>query len=162
MEIRSAGPGDVGTILALIAELAEYERAPERALGSEQLLHAALFGDDPAAEALIAERDGSPVGFALFYRTFSTWECRPGLWLEDLYVQPQHRRASTGGLLLARLAAIALERGYTRMEWAALEWNAPALTFYGKLGAELLHEWRMLRLDRAGIERVAGASAAGT
>ena len=119
------------------------------------MLERSLFGPVRCAEALIAELGRERVGFALFHPSFSTWECRPGLWLEDLYVPPRHRRAGVGAALLARLAAITVERGCTRLEWAALDWNTPALTFYEKLGAKRLHDWQMHRLDGAGLERVA-------
>ena len=125
--------------------------------GNEELLREALFGERPSAEALIAEIDGEPVGFALYHGTFSTWERRPGIWLEDLYVPPEHRRAGVGLALLSHLAQVTVERGCARLEWAALEWNTPALNFYDKLGATRLHEWRMHRLDGARLERVAAA-----
>ena len=158
MLIRDAEPRDVSTLLELIAELAEYERAREQAVGTEALLGTALFGADPTAEALVAELGGEPVGCAIFYRTFSTWECRPGLWLEDLYVRPEHRRSGVGGLLINRLAQLARSRGYTRLEWEALEWNTPALRFYAKLGAELQEEWRTLSLKGPALDRVANAA----
>lgn len=156
--IRPAAPTDVELIFSLIVELAEYERARERVVGTPELLSSALFGDDPVAEAVIAELDGEPVGFALWFRTFSTWLCLPGLWLEDLYVSPQHRRAGVGRVLLAHVAAVALENGYGRVEWSALDWNAPALEFYGRLGAERLEEWRVHRLEGAALARVAAAA----
>lgn len=142
-------------IFSLILELAAYERAPEQVKGDERLLAEALFGHKPAAEALIAELGGDPVGFALYYATFSTWECRPGIWLEDLYVPPEHRRAGVGQALLSQLAAVAVERGCTRLEWSALDWNAPALDFYAKLGATRLDQWRVHRLDGDALSRVA-------
>lgn len=142
-------------IFELIKQLAEYERAPGQVRGSPELLEEALFGEHPTAEALIAERDGVRIGFALFHGTFSTWECRPGLWLEDLFVPPEHRRGGVGGALLAALAAIALERGCTRLEWAALDWNIPALAFYEELRAQRLDEWVMHRLDGAQLEAMA-------
>ncbi len=104
---------------------------------------------------MVAELAGEPVGFALFFRTFSTWLCRPGLWLEDLYVSPAHRRAGVGKALLEHVAATAVERGYGRLEWSALDWNAPALGFYASLGAEQLNEWLVHRLDGEALERVA-------
>jgi len=160
LEIRPARPQDVELVFSLIVELARYERAPDQVNGTPDLLREALFGEHPSAEAVIAELDGEPVGFALFHGTFSTWECRPGLWLEDLYVPPRHRRAGVGGALLARVAAIAVERGCTRLQWAALEWNAPALDFYAKLGARRLDEWVLHRLDGEALRQVAaGASA---
>ena len=130
MQIRAAQPADVELIFSLVVELAEYERAPEQVTGTPSCSRDALFGRRPSAEALIAELDGEPVGFALFHGSFSTWECRPGLWLEDLYVPPEHRRAGVGRALLAEVAAIAVARGCARLEWAALDWNTPALDFY--------------------------------
>ena len=147
VQIRAAEPGDVALIFKLIQELAEYERAPDQVRGTPELLAGALFGGHPSAEALIAERDGEPVGFALFHGTFSTWECRPGIWLEDLFVPPEHRRGGVGGALFSAVAATALRRGCTRLGWAALEWNEPALDFYEKLSARRLDEWVMHRLD---------------
>lgn len=159
VRIRPATPGDVELIYRLIRELAEYERALDQVTGSPELLTTALFGEHPTAEALIAERDAQPVGFALFHGTFSTWECRPGLWLEDLYVPPEHRRYGVGGALLAQLAAIAVERGCARLEWAALRWNEPALDFYRKLAAKQLQEWVIHRLDGARLEALARSAA---
>ncbi len=156
--IRAAQPADLELIFSLIAELASYERASDRVAGTPELLGRALFGPHPSAEALIAEVQGEPVGFALFHGSFSTWECRPGLWLEDLYVPPKHRRAGVGGALLAEVAAIAVDRGCARLEWAALDWNAPALDFYEKVGATRLGEWVLHRLDAEALHRVAGAS----
>jgi GNAT superfamily N-acetyltransferase len=155
VQIREATPADVAQIFSLILELARYERAPEQVTGSADLLEAALFGSPPHAEGVIAEVDGEAAGFALFYGTFSTWECRPGIWLEDLYVPPEHRRAGVGGALLSHLAQVAVERGCARLEWAALDWNALALDFYARLGAERLIEWHLHRLDGAALARVA-------
>jgi GNAT superfamily N-acetyltransferase len=156
VKIRPAEPADAELIFSLVRELAEYERAPEEVKGDPAMLREALFGTDPQAEALIAEIDDEPVGFALFFTTFSTWECRSGLWLEDLYVRPEHRRSGVGGQLLSRLGAIARERGCARLEWAALDWNAPALDFYAKLGAQQLGEWVTLRLTGEPLRRLSG------
>ena len=153
--VRPAEPGDVPLLLSLIRELAEYERAADQVVGTEELLAAALFGPRPSAEAVVAEIEDEAVGFALFHGTFSTWECRAGIWLEDLYVPPQHRRRGVGQALLAHLAGVAVERGCSRLEWAALSWNAPALEFYDKLGATHLEEWQMHRLDGAMLSRIA-------
>ncbi len=158
MRIRAAQPDDVELIFALIRALAEYERAPEQVVGTPELLSRWLFGEDAAAEALIAEVDDVPAGFALFHGTFSTWECRPGIWLEDLFVLPEHRRFGVGGRLLSRLARITVERGYTRLSWTALDWNEPALTFYRKLGATVLDEWTNHRLSGATLHAVAAAA----
>jgi GNAT superfamily N-acetyltransferase len=155
--IRQAEPGDVELIFGWVVELATYERAPGKVTGSPSLLDEALFGPRPSAEAVIAEIEGEPVGFALFHGSFSTWECRPGIWLEDLYVPPERRRAGVGAALLGHLADLTLARGCARLEWAALDWNTPALQFYDKLGATRLHEWRVHRLDGAALERVARA-----
>src|SRR5438477_5047452 len=156
--IRDARREDVGLIFGWIVELAEYERAPDHVRGNPELLEDALFGQRPAAEGLIAEVSAgvgnwAPAGFAVFYETFSTWECRPGIWLEDLYVPPAGRRAGVGGALIARLAEITVRRGYTRLEWAALDWNAPALDFYVKIGAARLDEWKLHRLDGEALAR---------
>jgi GNAT superfamily N-acetyltransferase len=145
VQIRAAQPADVELIFSLIVELAEYERAPEKVTGTPEML----------AEALFAEYAGEPAGFALFYGTFSTWECRSGIWLEDLYVPPKHRRAGIGRALLSEIAAIAVARGCARLEWVALDWNASALDFYEGLGAERLDDWLLHRLDRTALERVA-------
>jgi GNAT superfamily N-acetyltransferase len=153
--VRPASPADVEQIYAFIVELAEYERARDQVRGTAELLAESLFGGRPVAEALIAEHDGAPAGFAIFCTSFSTWECRPGLWLEDLYVSPANRRGGVGGRLLARLAEIALERGCPRLEWNALDWNQPALEFYARLGATRLPEWERHRLSGAALRRVA-------
>ena len=142
----------------MVVALATYERAPEQVTGSRQLLAEALFGSDPAAEALLAELDGSPVGFALFYRTFSTWECRPGIWLEDLFVPDEHRGTGVGFALLRELASITVSRGYTRLEWAALNWNEPALRFYERIDARRLDDWVMHRLDGTALRGLAEAN----
>lgn len=161
VEIRDAGPADVELIFSMINQLAEYERAPDQVKGTPALLADALFGATPTAEAVVAELDGEPVGFALFYGTFSTWECRPGIWLEDLYVPPEHRSAGVGRALLAHLAAVAVSRGCTRLEWAVLEWNEPALGFYRKLGATELSEWATHRLEGPSLQAVATQSRSG-
>jgi len=156
-ELRS----DVGLIFDWIVELAEYERAREMVRGTHELLEEALFGPRPTAEAVIAETfqddvaSWQPAGFALFHLTFSTWECRPGIWLEDLYVPPAQRRAGVGAALVSHLAKLTLARGYARLEWSALDWNTPALDFYAKIGASRLDEWKVHRLDAAALEAVA-------
>jgi GNAT superfamily N-acetyltransferase len=158
LRIRPAEPPDVELIFSLVVELAEYERARERVVGTPALLSEALFGDEPAAEAAIAELDGEPAGFALWFRTFSTWLCLPGLWLEDLYVSPEHRRAGVGRALLAHVARVAAHNGYGRVEWSALDWNAPALEFYAGLGAERLTEWEVHRLEGEALARLAAGT----
>lgn len=157
--VRPAQEQDVDLIFSLIVALAEYEQAPEQVVGSPELLHRWLFAEaPPAAEALIAEVDGQPAGFALFHGTFSTWECRPGLWLEDLFVLPEHRRYGVGGMLLSHVARVAVERGYTRLGWTALDWNEMALSFYRKLGATVLEEWTNHRLSGPTLAAVAAGA----
>lgn len=156
--VRAAQEADVELIYSLIVALAEYERAPEQVVGTPELLRKWLFGEAPAAEALIGEVDGEPAGFALFHGTFSTWECRPGLWLEDLFVLPDFRRFGVGGRLLQNVARLAVERGYTRVTWTALDWNEMALSFYRKIGATVLDEWTNHRLSGATLEAVAAGA----
>jgi GNAT superfamily N-acetyltransferase len=153
--IRPAERRDVPLLLQLVRELAQYERATERVTGTETMLADALFGERPAAEAVVAEVGGEPAGFALFFTTFSTWLCRPGIYLEDLFVRPEHRRGGIGRQLLAHLAHLAVARGCGRLEWAALTWNTPALDFYAALGAERLGEWAGHRLEGGALDRVA-------
>jgi GNAT superfamily N-acetyltransferase len=153
--IRAATPDDVPLILSLIAELAEYERAPESAVGTEELLATALFGTPPHAEAVIASVDGEPAGFALFFGTFSTWLSRPGIWLEDLFVRPPLRGSGVGRALLEYVASVAVERGCPRLEWTVLKWNTPAIGFYERLGAEAMDEWQTMRLSGAALGTVA-------
>jgi GNAT superfamily N-acetyltransferase len=153
--IRPAVEEDVDLIYGLIVALAEYEREPNAVVGSPSMLRTWLFGQTPAAETLIAEVDGEPAGFALFHLTFSTWECRPGIWLEDLFVLPEQRRHGIGAKLLGEVAAITVQRGYTRLGWAALDWNELALGFYRKIGASILDEWKMHRLSGPALVAVA-------
>lgn len=130
----------------LIRELADYEKLDDAVRGDAELLATTLF-DRGGGEALIAEVDGEAVGYAIFFSTFSTFECRPGLWIEDLFVQPTHRRRGIGRALLGRIAALARERDCARLEWSALDWNEPALRFYDELGAIPLTQWQILRLE---------------
>ncbi|MFZ0090988.1 MAG: GNAT family N-acetyltransferase [Solirubrobacteraceae bacterium] len=155
VDVRPARPDDVDQLYAFIVELASYERESDGVTGTPEMLADALFGPTPSAEALIAEIDARPAGFALFHGTFSTWECLPGIWLEDLYVPEAHRRAGVGGVLLSRLAALCVERGCPRLEWHALDWNDPALRFYERIGASRLSEWELHRLDGEPLRRVA-------
>lgn len=154
--IRFATATDVPVILRLVRELAEYERALDKVVATEALLHDALFGATPAAEALIADQDGAAVGLALFFHNFSTWTGWRGIYLEDLYVTPGARGQGIGKGLLTRLAAIAVERGCTRFEWAVLNWNTPAIDFYRSLGAEPMTEWTTNRLTGDALTRLAG------
>jgi GNAT superfamily N-acetyltransferase len=154
-QIRPATLGDVPTILSLIRDLAQYERAPNEVVATEEGLREVLFGARPAAEVVLALEGKMPVGFAVFFHNFSTWLGRAGLYLEDLFVRPDARGKGYGRALLVHLARIAQERGCGRMEWAVLDWNDPAIQFYRKLGAKPLDEWTVFRLTRDGIARLA-------
>ncbi|MFI6904966.1 GNAT family N-acetyltransferase [Nonomuraea sp. NPDC050394] len=144
--IRPATPDDVSEILAMVAELADYEKVPHEARATEEQLRTALFGERPAAFAHVAEHEGRLAGFALWFLSFSTWRGVHGIYLEDLYVRPQHRGGGYGRALLAELAKICVDRGYQRLEWSVLDWNAPAIGFYKKLGAIPMDEWTVYRL----------------
>ena len=153
--IRSAKPADVPLILTLIRELAVYEKLEHLVSAREQGLHAALFGDRPTVEALIASLDDEPAGFALFFPNFSTFLGKPGLYLEDLFVRPAARGFGLGRLMLEHLARLTVERGWGRMEWSVLDWNEPAIGFYTKMGAEPLDDWTTFRLTGEELRRLA-------
>ena len=153
--IRPAEIADVPIILQLIRDLATYERAPGDVTATEEQLRKVLFGAKPAAEVVIGLENETPVGFAVFFHNFSTWLGRPGLYLEDLFVKPEKRGRGYGRALLVHLAKIARERDCGRMEWAVLDWNEPAIQFYGKLGAKPMDEWTVFRLTREGISGLA-------
>lgn len=146
MSIRDARPQDVGLLLTLLKELAEYERLGHEMQATEELMGKALFGERPAAEALIAELHGEAAGYALFYPTFSTFLAIQGVWLEDLFVRPTQRRNGVGKALLAAVAARTEQRGGGRLEWSALDWNELALDFYAGLGAQRMDDWITHRL----------------
>src|SRR6266699_1923702 len=158
--IRPATSGDVPVILELIRALATYERAPNDVTATENGLVEVLFDEKPSAEVLLAFENETAVGFAVFFHNFSTWLGRPGLYLEDLFVRPEHRGKGYGRALLVYLAGIARDRGCGRMEWAVLDWNAPAIDFYKKLGAAPLEEWKIFRLTRDGIAKLAAENSA--
>lgn len=158
MSIRPAQPYDVPEILAMIRELAEYEREPNAVVATEAMLHEALFGDSPAVFGLIAEEDGVTVGFALWFRNFSTWLGRHGIYLEDLYVRPEYRGSGHGKELLAELARICVERGYGRFEWWVLDWNTPAIDFYRSIGAEPMDEWTVQRVTGDALKALASGA----
>jgi GNAT superfamily N-acetyltransferase len=149
-------PADVPLVLELIRGLAEYEHEPDAVKTTPALLHAALFGQPPAAEAVIARADGVVAGFALWFQTFSTWTGVPGLWLEDLFVKPEHRRRGVGRALLTHLAKLCRERRYGRLEWSVLDWNQPAIEFYRALGAVAMDDWTINRLSGDALNRLAG------
>lgn len=153
--IRTAAPDDVPLILDLVRELAIYEREPDAVVATEAMLHDALFARR-VAESLIAELDGRPVGFALFFHNFSTWTGKPGIYLEDLYVTPDARGAGAGKALLRHLAGIALDRDCGRFEWAVLDWNTPAIDFYRAMGAQAMEEWTVQRVTGDALVALAG------
>jgi len=146
---------DVPIILQLIRDLATYERAPDEVVATEEQLIEVLFGERPVAEVLLAFEGESPVGFAVYFYSFSTWLARPGLYLEDLFVKPEKRGKGYGRALLVELAKIARERGCGRMEWAVLNWNESAIKFYRTLGAKPMNEWTVFRLTREEITKLA-------
>lgn len=152
IRIEPATERDVPVVLRLIRDLAEYERLAHEVRASEDLLREALFGDDPAAEAVVAYAGDEPVGFALWFYTFSTFLARRGLYLEDLFVVPAWRGQGVGRALLTHLGRIALARGYGRMEWSVLDWNDPAIRFYRSLGAKPMDEWTVYRLTGDALE----------
>ena len=157
-EIRAAAEADVPIILSLIRDLAEYERAPDAVVATEEGLREVLFAAKRSAEVLLALENRDAVGFAVYFYNFSTWLGRPGLYLEDLFVRPNVRGKGYGRALLERLAQIAQERGCGRMEWAVLDWNDPAIQFYRKLGAEPMNEWTVFRLTQDGIAKLASGN----
>jgi len=157
--IRVARPEDAGLLLGLFEELAEYEKLSHEVHATEARVREALFGARPAAEALIAEVGGETAGYALFFPTFSTFLAIQGVWLEDLFVRPEHRGAGVGRLLLATVAAAARERGAERLEWSALDWNELALSFYRRIGAEQMSEWITHRLVGDGLTSLAAEAA---
>jgi len=146
LAVRFAGPDDAETIHAFIRGLAEYEHEPAAVRVTPAVLRAQLASPRPPFECLLAEDDGAAAGFALFFQTYSTWRGRPGLWVEDLFVPPGRRGRGIGTALLRRVAALAVERDCARLEWAVLDWNAPAIAFYRRHGAEPLSEWTIFRL----------------
>ena len=155
--IRPARPDDVNAIVGLIRELAVFEQLEHLVQTDAGRLHAHLFGAQPVVEALVAEQQGGAiVAFALYFTNYSTFLAKPGLYLEDLYVQPAARRSGLGQQLLRALARIAVERDYGRFEWSVLDWNANAIAFYEKLGATVMPDWRICRVTGAGLSQLAG------
>jgi GNAT superfamily N-acetyltransferase len=153
--IRPIVVDDVEAVVGLVHELAAYERAAEDCTLTAAQLQAALFGPAPALFGLVAERGDAVVGCALWFLNFSTWRGTHGIYLEDLYVQPSHRGSGLGTALLAALAGHCVERGYHRLEWAVLDWNAPSIAFYEAVGATALDEWRTFRLTDDALVRLA-------
>jgi len=157
--IRPATVDDVALIAQLIRELAEYERLADAAVATEDGLREQLFGERPVAEVLVAEADGEPAGFALFFHTFSTFLGKRGLYLEDLFVRPAFRGLGLGRHLMAALARIAVRRDCGRFEWSVLDWNAPSIAFYRKLGATGMDEWTVQRLEGDALHALASHDA---
>ena len=147
MTIRPARETDVSTILSLVRGLAEYERLTDQAVATEDDLRRTLFGEKPYAEVVLAEDGHGVTGFALFFHNYSTFRGKPGLYLEDLFVVPDRRGEGIGKALLLHLKDIAIDRGCGRMEWSVLSWNEPAVGFYRKLGAEVMDDWRICRIN---------------
>jgi GNAT superfamily N-acetyltransferase len=156
LRIAPANESDVPIILSFIRKLAEYEKLSHLVVASEADVREHVFGANPVAEVLLAYWDEEAVGFALYFRNFSTFLGQPGIYLEDLFVDPPHRGKGIGKALLARLAKIAAERGYGRLDWAVLDWNTPSIEFYRSLGAVPLDAWTGYRLTGEALERLAG------
>lgn len=160
-ELRSPTEDEVHLVVGFIHELAEYEKLSHECLISEETLRESLFGSRPYAETLLAFLDDKPIGFCLFFHNYSTFLGKPGLYLEDLYIQPEYRNRGYGKLILARLAAIAIERGCGRFEWAVLDWNEPSIAFYRKIGAVPMNEWTVQRLTGDALQALADTKTTG-
>ena len=158
LAIATATETDVPLLLRFIRDLAVYEKLEHEVVATQEVLRRTLFGERRYAEALIARLDGEPVGFALYFHNFSTFLGKPGLYLEDLFVEPAHRGKGIGKALLQHLAAIAVERDCGRVEWAVLDWNAPSIAFYRSLGAVPMDQWTVFRLEGAALRAVAERS----
>jgi GNAT superfamily N-acetyltransferase len=154
IRIRLARPDDAPLLLALIRGLAEYEKLSDQVTATAEDLRDTLFGARPAAEALIAELDGAPAGFALFFSNYSTFLAKPGIYLEDLFVKPEMRRRGVGRALFTHVARLAVERNCGRFEWSVLDWNEPAIAFYRSLGAVPLSDWTVFRLTGEALRRL--------
>ncbi|MEO1527154.1 MAG: GNAT family N-acetyltransferase [Planctomycetota bacterium] len=157
-EIRSVTDNDIEELFVMIRELAVFEKLEDQLVTTPQRLRTVLLEQDGGPEGLIAESDGKLVGYALFFENFSSFLCRRGIYLEDVYVRPEARGHGVGKAFLRRLAEIAVERECGRMEWVVLDWNTNAIEFYQSLGAKILDDWRIVRMDRQGIETLASAS----
>jgi GNAT superfamily N-acetyltransferase len=160
--IRPATRKDIPQMLAFIRALAAYEREPQAVIATEADLERDGFGPNPFYFCLIAEYDGRPAGFALSFFNYSTWLGRPGLYVEDLFVEPELRGLGIGKTLLERVAAIAVEKGCLRLQWAVLDWNTPSIEFYRAMGGEFLDEWRNVRVTGDALKRLAGVAQAET
>jgi len=154
--IRSATPADIPQILTFIRALAAYEREPDAVTATEAGLLRDGFGPNPFYCCLMAEHEGRPAGFALYFFNYSTWMGRPGIYLEDIFVEPEFRGLGIGKALLKQVAAVAVEKNCPRLQWEVLDWNTPAIEFYRAMGAEFLDEWRNVRISGEALERLAG------
>ena len=157
VSIRPATPADLPLVAQFIRDLAAYEKLSHEVRFDEAKLAANLFGPRPHAEVVIGEIDGMPQGFALFFHNFSTFEGRPGIYLEDLFVRPEARGSGLGKALLAHLAKLCVERDCARLEWWVLDWNTPAIGFYQSLGAKLMDEWTVMRVDGDALTKLANS-----
>jgi GNAT superfamily N-acetyltransferase len=155
LSIRPAVADDLDLVIGFVRALADYERLADAVVLDRTLLGCHLFGDKPMAEVLIGEIDGVPRGFALFFHNFSTFEGKPGIYLEDLFVEPEARGSGLGKALLARLAQLAIERRCARLEWSVLDWNEPSIAFYKSLGAKAMDDWTINRVDGAALAALA-------
>jgi GNAT superfamily N-acetyltransferase len=158
ISIRPASPADLPLIAQLIRDLAEYEKLAHEVRFDEAVMGEKLFGERPYAEVVIGELDGAAQGFALFFHNFSTFEGKPGIYLEDLFVRPAARGSGLGKALLSHLAMLAVERDCARLEWSVLDWNEPAIGFYKKLGARLMDEWTVMRVDGTALQQLGAAA----
>jgi len=162
MHLRAANPQDIDLIVAMIHELAAFEQLAQECKADADSMREHLFGPHPRAEVVIAEVQGAAAGFALFFHNFSTFVCKPGLYLEDLFVRPAFRGHGIGKALMVHLAQIAVARGCGRFEWWVLDWNQPAIDFYRRLGAEPMSEWTVQRVSGAALERLANSGTMAT
>ena len=155
LSIRRAGPDDIGVVFALINELADYEKLAHEVVASQADIATALFCDHPTLFCDIAEWDGEVAGFAVWFVNFSTFAGKPGIYLEDLFVRPAFRRNGLGQALLGHLARTCIDKGWARLQWSVLDWNAPSITFYKSLGAELMDDWTLCKVTDAALARLA-------
>jgi GNAT superfamily N-acetyltransferase len=158
--IRAARPADAPLVFALVRELAAYEKLSDQVDATEQQIADALFADPPRLYCDIAEWDGTPAGFAVWFLNFSTFRGRAGIYIEDIFVRPAFRGKGLGKALMARLARRCVEEGFARCEWAVLDWNAPSIAFYKSVGAQVMEEWKLCRLSGDALRRFAGGEAA--
>ena len=155
LNVRRARPGEDGLVLDFVRELADYEKLSHEVEATEADIAEALFGSNPRLYCAIAEWDGEAVGFAVWFANFSTFSGRHGIYLEDLYVRPSHRGKGLGKALLVYLAKECVENGWSRLQWAVLDWNAPSIAFYKSLGAELMDEWTICRVSGPALDKLA-------